>query len=46
MEECIEGILSKSAVEKPPDIVKPEDAGSLLPEWFDEKQYNRQVSKV
>ncbi|XP_072934534.1 uncharacterized protein [Epargyreus clarus] len=41
VEEFIEGLLTKTALETPSDTTKPEDAGMRLPEWFDEKQFNR-----
>lgn len=41
VDEYIEGLFSKDAFEQPSDSIKPEDVEMKLPEWFDEKQFNK-----
>ncbi|OWR55022.1 hypothetical protein KGM_207067 [Danaus plexippus plexippus] len=41
VDEYIEGLFSKDAFEQPSDSKKPEDLEMKLPEWFDEKQFNK-----
>ncbi|XP_023943767.2 uncharacterized protein LOC112049932 [Bicyclus anynana] len=39
--DYIAGLFSKEAVEQPCDDIAPEDLTMRIPEWFDEKQYNK-----
>ncbi|XP_047538023.1 uncharacterized protein LOC125071717 [Vanessa atalanta] len=41
VDDFIEGLFSKEAFEQPSDTKKPEDLEMRIPEWFDEKQFNK-----
>ncbi|CAH2093726.1 unnamed protein product [Euphydryas editha] len=41
VDEYIDGLFSKQAFEQPSDTKKPEDMEMRIPEWFDEKQFNK-----